>query len=89
MKRGGVALAFVAQGVFEVRDGGQILGDGDEVETLIDEAVLAGYRNSLDVFKAGLRQRLTGRGGRFFSLSSNADISRFFLRDLRAAGVLL
>lgn len=89
MKRGGVALAFVAQGVFEVRDGGQILGDGDEVETLIDEAVLAGYRNSLDAFKAGLRQRLTGRGGWFFSLSSNADISRFFLRDLRAAGVLL
>ncbi|MBE7733179.1 DUF58 domain-containing protein [Devosia faecipullorum] len=62
---------------------------GDEVDTVIDEAVLAEYRNSLDAFKAGLRQRLISRGGRFFSLSSNADISRFFLRDLRAAGVLL
>lgn len=62
---------------------------GDEVETVIDEAVIADYRATLETFKANLRQRLVSRGGRFFSLSSAADITRFFLRDLRAAGVLL
>ncbi|NGP17210.1 DUF58 domain-containing protein [Devosia aurantiaca] len=62
---------------------------GDEVETVIDEAVVTDYRNALKAFQATLRQRLVRSGGRFFALSSAADISRFFLRDLRAAGVLL
>lgn len=62
---------------------------GDELETTLDETVLADYRNALAAFQAQLRQRLVSRGGRFFALSSTADITRFFLRDLRAAGVLL
>jgi len=62
---------------------------GDEVETVIDEAVVADYRKTLETFQAGLRQRLVSRGGRFFALSSASDIERFFLRDLRAAGIML
>ncbi len=62
---------------------------GDEIETVLDEAVVSDYRNMLAEFQAALRQRLVRSGGRFFALSSAADISRFFLRDLRAAGVLL
>jgi uncharacterized protein (DUF58 family) len=62
---------------------------GDEVETVIDEAVITDYRKTLEAFQAALRQRLVSRGGRFFALASTADVTRFFLRDLRAAGVLL
>jgi hypothetical protein len=62
---------------------------GDELETTLDETVLADYRNALAAFQAQLRQRLVSRGGRFFALASTVDITRFFLRDLRAAGVLL
>lgn len=62
---------------------------GDEVETVLDEAVVAQYRSTLEEFQRRLRQRLVSRGGQFFALSSAADITRFFLRDLRAAGVML
>jgi len=62
---------------------------GDELETVLDEAIVVNYRAALAEFQAGLRQRLVSRGGRFFALSSAVDIKRFFLRDLRAAGVLL
>ena len=62
---------------------------GDEIETVIDEEVIAAYRSQLEAFQARLRQRLVGRGGRWGALSSSVDVSRFFMRDLRAAGVLL
>lgn len=62
---------------------------GDELETIVDESVLADYRTALAEFQRNLRQRLVRRGGQFFTLSSAADMTRFFLRDLRAAGVLL
>lgn len=62
---------------------------GDELETVLDEAVLAEYRAALAEFQRNLRQRLVRRGGQFFALSSGVDMTRFFLRDLRAAGVLL
>lgn len=75
-----------------IGNGSMLLVDdetGDELETVLDETVMADYRNALDEFQRVLRQRLVSRGGRFFALSSATDVSRFFLRDLRAAGVLL
>lgn len=62
---------------------------GEELETTLDEDVLRRYRAALVEFQARLRQRLVRRGGRFFALSSALDIQRFFLRDLRDAGVLI
>jgi len=62
---------------------------GEELETTLDEDVLRRYREALAAFHASLRQRLVRGGGRFFALSSALDMQRFFLRDLRDAGVLI
>lgn len=60
---------------------------GEEIEVAIDEDVLESYRDELAAFGAQLRRRLVSRGGRFFQLSTAADIGRFVLHELRAAGV--
>lgn len=60
---------------------------GDEIEIAADEDVMKNYREELAAFQSSLRRRILNHGGRFFQLSTGADVERFVLHDLRSAGV--
>jgi hypothetical protein len=48
---------------------------------------LKAYRQALNKFVGGLRDYCTGRGLRFFSVSSAAPLDDFLLKDLRKGDV--
>lgn len=60
---------------------------GDEIEVAVDEDVMTSYREELAAFQAKLRRHLVSRGGRFFQVSTAANVERFVLHELRTAGV--
>lgn len=61
---------------------------GEEIELRLDPATLTGYRAALAAWQEELAGACRQRQWHFFSLGAEEDLSDFFLRRLRAQGVL-
>lgn len=61
---------------------------GEEIEMTIDQDAVAAYRRLLSTWSDSLRKACLHWQGLYFHISSAVNVEHFFLRDLRAAGVI-
>lgn len=61
---------------------------GDTLSVAIDRATLAGYQQLFADHQAGLIDALNAVGGRHNLIQTGANLERFVLNDMRAAGML-
>lgn len=62
--------------------------DGQEIEIELDESATIEYRRLLAAWSETLRQACRYYQGSYFHVSSALNLEQFFLRDLRAAGII-
>ncbi len=61
---------------------------GHEIELLIDQNVLDGYRTARAAWQERLRQRITNYLGRYLPVRSDASLDRLLLHDWRRLGLI-
>jgi uncharacterized protein (DUF58 family) len=61
---------------------------GHEIELLIDQHALEGYRSGLAAWRERLRQQITGRQGRYLLVRSDTRLERLLLHEWRQAGLI-
>ena len=61
---------------------------GHEIELLIDENVLDGYRAASAAWQERLRQCITNQLGRYLPVRSDASLDRLLLHDWRRLGLI-
>jgi uncharacterized protein (DUF58 family) len=61
---------------------------GHEIELLIDENVLDGYRTARAAWQERLRQQITNQFGRYLPVRSDASLDRLLLHDWRRLGLI-
>jgi len=61
---------------------------GHEIELLIDEKVLGGYKSAYAAWQERLRRQITNQFGRYLQVRSDASLDRLLLHDWRRLGVI-
>ena len=71
--------------------GSQVMVDaetGEELELVLDSSAVRRYRAAFAEWTAALKRSFTRRQGRYFLVSTATSVQDFFLKDLRAAGII-
>ncbi len=71
--------------------GGVRLADienGEEIELILDAAMIKRYMEHLEAWKANLRELFLGQQGLYFQVRSDDNLELLFLRDFQAGGLL-
>jgi uncharacterized protein (DUF58 family) len=61
---------------------------GHELELLVDDGVLAGYRAAFDAWQERLRERIGHHLGRYFMVRTDASLDKLLLQDWRRLGFI-
>lgn len=73
-----------SEGHIRLRD----VESGEQIELDLNEASTNDYRRLLAEWSDSLRRACRSSQGHYFHISSAIDVEQFFLRDLRAAGII-
>jgi hypothetical protein len=61
---------------------------GHEIELMIDENVLDGYRTARETWQERLRQQIANQHGRYLAVCTDTSLGRLLLHDWRRLGLI-